>query len=959
MFALIIAILLFFPVAAWAVTSRAEIDLFVGSANTYCWTSCDNTEVNRDQIVPTSGRLSHLYVHCDTNSTVTFTWRKAGSNTVLTCSTSGSKDCSDTSDIVDYNAGDNLSFTAGSTTAGCMVSTMVSANGDTNADHAVILTAKNANGNVASTSCGPGRNLALSCQGTQNQHGYAMFAAPSGGGSFAALACTHDIVMASGRGFTYTARNDTDGTNSDITIACNDSSRSAQDTLCTSHCTINAGDYLGIDHTRTGLGQTVFPGWWLEISGVPQIIACGGLNQTIARTCTMQSTLGDTGTFLSIRAPRAGVFQHLRVTATAVLGQSVLVEICTGTSDPPTCGGGRPKCTLDASNATCSDLTSTIAVAEGDYYYVKVGADTANNTIAINVAFESLEAPTPTPTRTPTNTRTRTNTPTVTPTQTPTQTRTITPTFATLDIRHASMHFRFNNNTFAHALGGNEAAARFRPLFDGRVQNWYVACQNTSTSARDFTLRLNGVNTVLSCTVAPVTGVSCQDDFDDLGHFVNYTANDFPVVTTTSAATTSCLISATVLEQDGSEHNALLHWNGGPDVIPVNNDFCVPVFGNECESTLLSDAFLIPRMATLAGMGYSQDGTCQGFCTTETFTVRNQTNAVDTDAIVVISGTVKKSDIVLCSSNCTAMAGESWLVRRNFTGSVTNNNVQDFDLEFSGTGQPITARGTRWNGGVRYANQHTDWNVDSHLSEYRMDRDTRIQNFTANMSTTLSVDVTLTMCDALNRPISCAGPVGCTIVAGTTSCSNSVSVQDIFQGEFYAVQATDPEITTGTLGFSFEQAPLPPPPTATDTATPTSTPTLEPGVPSYTPTETPTDTPTPTITGTATITPTITATSMPSSTPLMTPTQLATTDCCQCEGPMVCRQDDFCPAECIVIPQAACEGTPPMPGFGVVCNTFTPTPTPTTVLHCKTFTPTPIGSITPISGIHSLPYVFE
>lgn len=540
---------------------------------------------------------------------------------------------------------------------------------------------------------------------------------------------------------------------------------------------------------------------------------------------------------------------------------------------------------------------------------------------------------TPTLTRTPTNTRTHTSTPTITPTITPTPTRTVTPTFATPDIRHASMHFRANDDLFTHAEGNAEAVVRFRPLFDGRIQNLFVGCQGTSGSSRTFTVRLNGANTDLSCTVAPSTGTTCEDAFSDLSHFVDYTANDFVALAKSNVAGL-CLVSATVLGQDGSEHDAVLHWGGNVDAVPVNNDFCIPMLqpnGNtSCNSSATSDAFLIPRTATLSGMGYSQDGTCIGFCTTETFTVRNQTNAVDTDVAVVISGSVKKSDIVLCSSNCTATAGEGWLVRRNFTGSVTNNNGQNFDLEFSGTGQPMTARGTRWSGGVRYSNQHLGWDATSAASAYRMDRDTRIQNLWANMSTTLAVDVTLTVCSGSSSTTTCTGTrPTCTITAGAALCSDTTNTLDVPQGGFYNVQATDPAITTGSLGFSLEQvaAPTPTPmPTRTPTVTPTVTPT---DTPTATPTATPTVTPTATETPTATLT--VTATATPTDTPTQTPTET------------------FLPG----VPTFTLTETPtetPTPS-NTLTFTHTPTATPTVASQIQTddsnVTPIPTATLTP------------
>jgi len=409
-----------------AAVTRSELDLYL-NGNNYCWSGCSTNEVEKDHIVPASGRLSNLYVHCTgTTGAQTYTLRKNGSNTSLTCTLGGSTgDCSDTSNTVDYVATDNLSFNSGGVNGECTASMLLSANGNTSGNHDAVLTAKGVDANPGNASCGPGRTTALVCNATQNVHGSAFFQAPSGGGTFSAIACTADATMISGRSRTITARNDTTGMNSNLAVTCNSTTRSAQSTSCSSNCSVSAADFVGIDHTFV-TGQDMFYGWWWEITGVPHVMACGGVNDTSTQFCTPNKPASTIAGL--VRAPRGSVFQNFRAASSVLLGQTVLVEICSGTTSSVTCGGGRPNCNLTTAVSTCSDTSNTATLAAGDYWYVKIGADLVAGTSSINVAFEAAESATntPTPTQTPTITNTPTQTPTVT--NTPTQTPTITDT---------------------------------------------------------------------------------------------------------------------------------------------------------------------------------------------------------------------------------------------------------------------------------------------------------------------------------------------------------------------------------------------------------------------------------------------------------------------------------------------------------------------------------------------------
>src|SRR5437016_5366221 len=107
----------------------------------------------------------------------------------------------------------------------------------------------------------------------------------------------------------------------------------------------------------------------------------------------------------------------------------------------PDCSGTRPSCTVGAAGA-CVDTTSSVTLAAGDFYNVKLNNPGANTGGATSFSFEIVDLPSPTPTVTPTFTvtQTPTDTPTETPTETPsdTPTRTASPTPSTTPTRTAT-----------------------------------------------------------------------------------------------------------------------------------------------------------------------------------------------------------------------------------------------------------------------------------------------------------------------------------------------------------------------------------------------------------------------------------------------------------------------------------------------------------------------------------------
>jgi len=485
---------------------------------------------------------------------------------------------------------------------------------------------------------------------------------------------------------------------------------------------------------------------------------------------------------------------------------------------------------------------------------------------------------------------------------TPTITSTPAPTPTQIGGERATLFYRIGaENQPARSWANGGTFGIYMPS-DGRLQDMQVICDASTTAS--FTFTKNGIATNVACSWSTTTG--CRNLFAVTGHSVTYAKDDYINVTNTGASGRTCEITVGVLDQDSSEHNAIVAW--GHAGSSSNNMLCIPVTDalaeSECGGNTLSSSFYLPKAATV--QNYSRNGNpCAQFCSFIDFIFVDRTTSSDLftttlpDEATAISGP--------CSGSCALTGGHQFHIRESTDDAIGWDTMTEI-LEFSGTGQIVTGRSAQWSTGEdRYITQHSPWETTSQLAVACAERGGVAKNLRIGLSAASAQNVTATVCFGVDpTSLSCTGPT-CTITAGGTECSDLSTELVIPTGYVYTVKGTSPGQASGTFGFSFEIAPPATPisevqgcgfETAINTPTPASA------------TETPSITPTVTVTATPTTTPTITLT--PTSTPTSTITATMTSS---------------------------------------------PTPTSTAPFVCWTYTPVPVATPTPKR--QSMPYFFE
>jgi len=393
----------------------------VTSPNGGCLSNCSGTVTWVDQIAPSNGRASHLFANCigtGFNVGATYIWNVNGLDTTLRCTLAGAppQSCSDVTHEINYNAGDTVYLHQdGRTGTGveCAVTMMISAFGSTTINHDSIVHFGKVFSNTGNSRCAQTSFAGIGCALGASAGGW--FRAPSSGGKFSALGCTHDAAMLSGRSYTYTARNETSGFDSDMSVTCADGGRASSSTACINpYCTFSAGDKITINETYA-VGQLMARGLWLEAHGVPQVSTSGdALSTSLLKACApnlpCSTNVGSDGKPLAERATRATRVQKLQVDTSANVGGNLVVDVCTGSTNSVTCSGGL-RCTITSGAKHCENFSDAVDIAEGDYYNVQytdqpLSAFPNTHYLAYSIELAEVPPPTPTVTRTPTPTPT-------------------------------------------------------------------------------------------------------------------------------------------------------------------------------------------------------------------------------------------------------------------------------------------------------------------------------------------------------------------------------------------------------------------------------------------------------------------------------------------------------------------------------------------------------------------------
>jgi len=476
----------------------------------------------------------------------------------------------------------------------------------------------------------------------------------------------------------------------------------------------------------------------------------------------------------------------------------------------------------------------------------------------------------------------------------------------------------------------------------GRFQNFQVYCSDTNSS--DLTIMVNDTASNITCNIS--SGNTCNDTV----HTVDYSAGDKIALqmnpTGASGQIANCYATVEVIANGGGSqaHYSIINWDGSFINNNGNTRYCSIGYQNtdtwsKCNEATSANVpgIIMTQSGTLKGFGSRMRTTgsgCPGAGTT-TFTVRNETQGVNSDMTTSHgSGDCYKSTTT-CTSNCTFNAGDRIMIKQ--VCSQNNNVFLGFELEIDGPNgmfseqSLLTNTAASTNKGI----QASGWTASTRGIEKAVNNKS-LKNLYVAMSASPSSNDAVVVCSDPSTSTVCTGTrPTCTVTSGGgTTCSDTSNSVLVSQGDFITV-SLGPTGSSGTgwQSASFEEASgATPTPTNTPTNTPTPTPTDTPtNTPTPTPTITPTNTPTGTITPTptstdtptATITPTATNTKTPTVTPTSTITPTGTITPTPTNTPTVTPTCNMCPGDCIP------DDTPTPCPYVTITKTPTKSPTPT------------------------------
>jgi hypothetical protein len=194
------------------------------------------------------------------------------------------------------------------------------------------------------------------------------------GGTLTGLAVLLNNTLPVGKSETYTIRNLTAGSDSDLAVTIGAGADSAAES-CAGGCAFNAGDRLAIRYNRVGTQTSRTRSFTLSYRGAGGVLTSrrnhfsGGTNYGNYHLSINDTVSG----VAAVRMDRGARLQNLYVHSTNTPNTAYTVTVCSGSTSPPDCTGTRPRCTVALGTTTCSDTSSAATVAEGDYVEVRVG----------------------------------------------------------------------------------------------------------------------------------------------------------------------------------------------------------------------------------------------------------------------------------------------------------------------------------------------------------------------------------------------------------------------------------------------------------------------------------------------------------------------------------------------------------------------------------------------------------
>ncbi|HVO22890.1 MAG TPA: hypothetical protein VMW56_04610 [Candidatus Margulisiibacteriota bacterium] len=399
-----------------------------------------SSENAASQPLPTSGRLSNLYVSCagppgGSGGSVTFRLRIGGADANENCTISGTtaNTCSDLTRVDDYNAGASVDIKVVNSASGtlnttCMVSLRVTANGSSSTVHKNVL----AIGSIttalpaATAYCGPTTYLNKPAKCLSTTEAEAAFIMPNSGTVTAIMAVVDSALGTWAE--TFTVRNTTTGT--DTVVACTIASSGTSCTDTSHSATFAAGDRLVVKLTAAGSIWYRSRRVTIEYGGMGSGNAYADVTFTTGSEYSWAEVIGSATTQGTFPVSADAQIQNLRVWCSASPVTAMTVSVDTGTSNATSSVSDTAvTCQVPTSgSATCADTTHVAPISAGNviaFKHSSMGTTTTSSYCTFGV---ELVDPPATPPGSPTPTATPTNTPSTMPTATPTPTATNSPT---------------------------------------------------------------------------------------------------------------------------------------------------------------------------------------------------------------------------------------------------------------------------------------------------------------------------------------------------------------------------------------------------------------------------------------------------------------------------------------------------------------------------------------------------
>lgn len=343
-----------------------------------------------------AGKARNMYVYCPdldlTSGSVSFNFRKNGTNGALSCSLSGTTTiCSDLVHEDEWAVGDALNVkTSRSSPSGTIGQCYISMHVTTPSDEAhdsIIAFGGGLRAHLDGSFCGL-RETADDCHSAgAGGDLVAAWTAPSAT-TLSALAFRVTTIMPAGAFMTLTLRNLTDGVDTDLSCTIDEGQVQCVDTTCTTNCEVDAGDQLVVRENKSAVSTS--------FQVITATVEHTGAQLVGWRASTLDAGAGDYYQNLHIDTGAAGehavyivpedaVLQNLYGKATAAPAVTTTLTVCGGSATAPSCAGPSVEVT---GTSVVSDVGTTLNLSQGDFFEIRHSKVSSGSSVNVGAYFE-------------------------------------------------------------------------------------------------------------------------------------------------------------------------------------------------------------------------------------------------------------------------------------------------------------------------------------------------------------------------------------------------------------------------------------------------------------------------------------------------------------------------------------------------------------------------------------------